>query len=74
VVLVLSPERIVLGGGVMARARLLAMVRTKLQIVLAGYVSSPALGNGLDSYLVPPALGERAGVLGAIALAQAAVR
>jgi fructokinase len=72
VVLVLSPERIVLGGGVMTRASLWPVVRTKLQTVLAGYVSSPALGEGIDSYLVPPALGERAGVLGAIALAQAA--
>jgi len=71
VILVLSPERVVLGGGVMTRACLWPMVRTKLQMVLAGYVSSPALGKGIESYLVPVALGDRAGVLGAIALAQA---
>jgi len=74
VILVLSPERVVLGGGVMTRACLWPMVRTKLQMVLAGYVSSPALGKGIESYLVPVALGDRAGVLGAIALAQAAAR
>ena len=69
VVLVLSPERIVLGGGVMARASLWPMVRSKLGALLGGYVASPALDDGLARYLVAPALGERAGVLGAMALA-----
>ena len=72
-VLVLSPERIVLGGGVMARAGLLPMVRSKLAALLGGYVASPALSDGLKSYLVTPALGERAGVLGAMALAMRAI-
>jgi fructokinase len=70
VVLVLSPQRIVLGGGVMTRASLWPMVRAKLVAVLGGYVSSRALGDGIESYVVPPALGERAGVLGALLLAQ----
>src|SRR5262245_35381209 len=72
IVLALSPQRIVLGGGVMTRASLWPMVRTKLTVVLAGYVSSPARGDEIDSYVVPPALGERAGILGALALAQMA--
>jgi fructokinase len=71
-VLVLSPERIVLGGGVMARANLLPKVRSKLVALLGGYVASPALSDGLESYLVTPALGERAGVLGAMVLAMRA--
>jgi fructokinase len=70
IVLVLSPQRIVLGGGVMHRAALLPRVRTELVATLAGYVRSPALGEGIDDYVVAPALGERAGVLGALALAQ----
>ncbi len=57
VVLVLSPERIVLGGGVMTRASLWPMVRTKLVAVLAGYVSSPALGEGIEQ--LPGAAGSR---------------
>ena len=70
VVLTLSPQRIVLGGGVMARAGLLPLVRTRLRAVLAGYVQSRALDEGIDDYVVAPALGERAGVLGALALAR----
>jgi fructokinase len=73
VVLTLSPQRIVLGGGVMARVGLLPLVRTRLRAVLAGYVKSRAVEEGIDDYLVAPALGERAGGLGALALARDAV-
>ncbi|MEW5828249.1 MAG: ROK family protein [Chloroflexota bacterium] len=65
----LSPEKIVIGGGVARQAQLLPLVRRKVGAILNGYVQSPAILNGLDSYIVPPALGDRAGVLGAIALA-----
>jgi len=71
-VLTLSPERIVLGGGVMARTHLYPLVRAGIGELLAGYLASPALGEGLERYVVPPALGERAGVLGALRLAQRA--
>ncbi|MFZ5921482.1 MAG: ROK family protein [Chloroflexota bacterium] len=65
----LSPEKIIVGGGVARQAQLLPLVRRKVGAILNGYVQSPAILNGLDSYIVPPALGDRAGVLGAIALA-----
>jgi fructokinase len=70
VVLVLSPERLVVGGGVMARAPLYPLIRTKLAGWLGGYLQTPALGNRIEEYVVPPAFGDRAGVLGALALAQ----
>ena len=63
--LVLSPERIVVGGGVGQRASLLAAVRVELADQLGGYVALPPL----DRFLVPPGLGGRAGILGALALA-----
>jgi fructokinase len=69
-VYILSPERIILGGGVMEQAHLFPRVRTRLQEILHGYVQSPAITSDIDRYLVPPGLGNRAGVLGAIALAQ----
>lgn len=72
VTLVLSPHRVVLGGGVMNLAGLLEATRSETQRLLAGYVDAPTITDAIDGYLVRPGLGDRAGVLGAIALAQQA--
>jgi fructokinase len=64
-----SPQRIVLGGGVMHQEGLFPKIRRKFSDLLNGYIQSPALSEGLEEYILPPALGSRAGVLGAIALA-----
>lgn len=69
VVCTLSPRRIVLGGGIASQPVLLPMIRGEVTTLLAGYVRAPALLDGVGAYVVPPALGERAGVLGAMALA-----
>lgn len=66
----LSPTRIILGGGVMQQAQLFPLVRAEVVKLLNGYVQSPAILQSIDEYIVPPGLGGRAGVLGAIALAQ----
>jgi fructokinase len=66
----LSPQRIIMGGGVMKGPGLLAMIRSEVQDLLNGYVQAPEILDDIDDYIVPPALGDRAGVLGAIALAQ----
>jgi fructokinase len=68
----LSPQRIVLGGGVMRQAHLFPLLRAEVQHLLNGYISHPDILQNIDRYIVPPALGDRAGVLGAIALAQQA--
>jgi fructokinase len=73
VIYTLSPQRIVLGGGVMKQPQLLPLVREQLRELLAGYVSAPELDRGLDDYLVAPALGDRAGVLGSFELARGLV-
>jgi fructokinase len=70
IVLVASPQRVVVGGGVMARPALLDAVRARLVELNAGYLDTPMMGDEIDRYVVGPALGERAGVLGAIALAK----
>ena len=67
---ILSPERIILGGGVMEQTHLFPLVRRKVQAYLNGYVQSPAILEHVDGYIVPPGLGNRAGVLGAFAQAQ----
>lgn len=65
----LSPQRIVMGGGVMRQRHLFPLIRRKVQDLLAGYIRARAILDEVEAYIVPPALGERAGVLGAIALA-----
>jgi fructokinase len=61
---------VIVGGGVMERPALLPMVRRRLRELVAGYLDIPLLDEDIGSYLVPPGLGDDAGVLGAIALAQ----
>lgn len=73
-VCVLSPQRVILGGGVMKQAHLLPRVRRVVREVLAGYVRDPALEDHIEAYIVPPALGDDAGVLGALALARDKVK
>jgi fructokinase len=70
IVTILSPQRIILGGGVMDQAHLFPLVRRKLQESLANYIQKPEILERMDEYVVSPGLGSRAGVLGAIALAQ----
>lgn len=70
----LSPQRIILGGGVMQQPQLFPLVHAEVQQFLNGYVQAPAIIDQIAGYIVPPGLGSRAGVLGAIALAQGALR
>jgi len=73
-VLTLAPQRIILGGGVMQQRHLFPMVRSDVQALLNGYIQAPEILEEIESYIVPPALGGRAGVLGAFALAEQAAR
>jgi len=66
---VVSPQRVVLGGGVLALPGLLAAVRTSTRELLAGALVADELGDDLTGWVVAPGLGDRAGVLGAVALA-----
>lgn len=70
----LSPERIVMGGGVMQHQHLLPMVRRELGILLNGYIQASALLDDIEDYVVAPHLGSRSGVLGALILAERAYR
>src|ERR1019366_9526171 len=56
----LSPQRIVLGGGVMQQGRLFPTIRAELGRLLNGYVQARALLDEMDSYVVPPLLGDLA--------------
>jgi fructokinase len=66
----LSPQRIVLGGGVMERRFLFPLIRNRVREILNGYIPSPVIAGTMELYIVPPGLGKRPGILGALAMAK----
>jgi len=70
----LSPQRIVLGGGVMEQAHLFPLIRQEVVSVLNGYIRAAEILEAIDAYIVPPGLGNRSGRLGAIAMAERLAR
>lgn len=69
---ILSPARLIFGGGVMHVDGLLDTMRSRLVDRLNAYLDVPEITEDVDSYVVRPVLGDHAGVLGAIALADRA--
>ena len=67
-----SPEKIILGGGVMQQKFLLPMIRRKTAALLGGYIVHPVVENGLADYIVEPGLGTASGITGAWLLARQA--
>lgn len=68
-VFLLSPRRIIFGGGVMRSPALLDEVRARTRERLGGYLRLPLYDGDLAELIVPPGLDDRAGPLGALALA-----
>lgn len=64
------PERIIFGGGVMKTPGLIERLRLETEKLLGGYIDAAPLAGDLSDYIVPPALGDLAGVVGAAALAE----
>jgi fructokinase len=71
-ILLLSPKRVILGGGVMHQQQLFPMIRQEVLAMLNGYVSASAIVDHINSYIVPPGLGDHAGLCGALALGMTA--
>lgn len=67
-ILLHSPQKIILGGGVMQQMHLFPMIREQVIHNLHGYVNVPELLQHIDQYIVPPGLGQQAGLHGALAL------
>jgi fructokinase len=70
---ILSPQRIIVGGSIRKAGRLgedrfFQALRAKTLQALNGYIASPAITEAIDHYIVPPELGDEAGVRGALAL------
>lgn len=69
---ILSPQRVILGGGVMHQEHLFPRIRSRAAALLADYVAPLSGKTPWETFVVPPALGDNAGVLGALALARMA--
>ena len=66
-IMILSPQKIILGGGVMHQEQLFPLIRSKVKEFIGGYLNTPEL-NDLDNYIVPASLGGDQGIMGCIKL------
>lgn len=73
-ILLLSPKKIILGGGVMHQKQLFPRIRAEVLKNLNGYVNAEAILSGIDEYIVSPGLGDNAGLCGSIALGLKALK
>jgi fructokinase len=71
-ILTLSPNRIILGGGVMHQQQLFPLIRQKVKEMLNGYIQTKELEN-LDTYIVPAGLNDNQGIMGCLQLAVLAI-
>lgn len=72
-VLLHMPDRLIFGGGVMKAPGLIEALRRATEAKLGGYIQAPQLDPGLERYIVAPALGDEAGIIGAIGLGRQAL-
>jgi fructokinase len=70
----LSPQRVIIGGGVLQPPHLILAIRKDLSSLLNGYIQARELTDCMDAYIVRPGLGNRSGVLGALVLAERALQ
>lgn len=67
-ILTVSPEKIILGGGVMQQTQLLPLIRREVQTFLAEYIQKRETQQTIDQYIVDPGLRQMAGLQGCLAL------
>lgn len=67
-IVILSPQRIVLGGGVMHQEHMMPLVREQVKEQLNAYIQTKELAD-LESYIVLPSLNDNQGIMGALKLA-----
>lgn len=72
-IMVLSPEKIILGGGVMHQQTLFPLIRKKVLEMVNGYIETSLLED-IESYIVPSSLHDDQGILGGLVLAKNALK
>lgn len=68
----ISPQKIILGGGVMEAPGMLEKVHRETQESLNGYLRHPLITETIDQLITLPGLGSRSGLCGGLALASTA--
>ncbi|KIL40429.1 fructokinase [Gordoniibacillus kamchatkensis] len=71
-ILILSPKKIIVGGGIMKQRHLFPLIREQVQFLLNGYVQQEEVIKAVENYIVPPALGDCSGLYGALMLGRQA--
>lgn len=66
----ISPQLIVLGGGVMRFDKLYTLIREKTKKILNRYIKSEVLEDQTQNYITPPLLKEDSGIMGALYLSK----
>jgi fructokinase len=66
--MMLSPQRIILGGGVMHQTQILPMIREKFAGHMNGYIRTKEVKD-LDTFIVVQSLDDKQGIMGAVKLA-----
>lgn len=66
-IMILSPQKIILGGGVMHQEQLFPMIREKVNEMLCGYIVTKEIKE-IDNYIVPASLHDDQGIMGCIKL------
>ncbi|SDE11125.1 fructokinase [Priestia aryabhattai B8W22] len=67
-ILILSPKKIILGGGVMKQKQLFPLIYRDVKKLLNKYIEIPQLSDEIEKYIVPAGLGDLAGITGALLL------
>ena len=65
-----SPQRIIMGGGVMGQEHMLEKLRAEFKKIMNGYIRHPDVNDHVDLFIQAPALGSLSGILGALVLAE----
>lgn len=71
-ILILSPQKIILGGGVSHQKQIFPLVRKKVKELLNGYINTKEIKD-IDNYIVPASLNDDQGIMGCIQLAKLAL-
>lgn len=73
-ILILSPQKIIMGGGVMKQKQIFPLLHKYVKELLNEYVQNKEIMEDIKNYIVPPALEDNAGLVGAIALGKSCLK